>query len=763
MPYFVTNEGQHPDCSGFGVVKDDFELMGCHETKQDAVDQMIAISLAEGVEPGGTFTGQVRDSQDGQALSDTQEDRAPVAGKDKFTTKAEALAKAKQLGCEGTHTMDEDGQTIYMPCSTHAAYDNLTKKPSAPAPSGSGYRNEPAPAKDQITGSDKNEPGSAKGAGGDIKLDERTETALRNKVSTHNEAMKEAGKPPHTRTTYGQLAAVYRRGAGAFSVSHRPGMTRGQWAMARVNAYLYLLRNGRPSNPKYITDNDLLPSGHPKSTRSEDVELESRDAGLRTPAIIIDIDRTLFRNGGINEELVSYLETFENTAVIIITGRVEARRAKTVEELMLFDYDQLIMRASAEDEVVPYKEAEAHHLMDNYNIMIAIDDNTQVLAAYRSLGITSILPSEIPATPEAREVNLTPPAYMRAAARRGLELHAEGKGGDGLVDRTIREARAMASGSVTADKWVRTVAWISRHLVDLDSPAANPESDDYPSPGVVAHLLWGSGPSKRAAQRALEYAEGVVARIEAENEGRAKGEALSKIETRVNTTELEIREEPNGMTFSGYAAVFDSPSEPLPFIERIQRGAFRKSLKSRNDVKFLYNHDSGEILGSTRAKTLSLYEDERGLKVEGTLPNTSRGRDVAELLRRGDLDSMSFGFSVPSGGDTWSADGSERTLKSVRLLEVSLVAFPAYQGTAGLQSVRGLDKAAQRADVDADSLADALLKIEDGLDITAEEKSMLAQVLESLGPEAEPIPAPELSEGMLLLKKKKLELLMKGL
>jgi uncharacterized protein len=364
---------------------------------------------------------------------------------------------------------------------------------------------------------------------------------------------------------------------------------------------------------------------------------------------------------------------------------------------------------------------------------------------------------------EERQVNLTPPAYMRAAARQGLRYYEQGLGGDGLVDRTIREARAMASGSVTADKWVRIRAWISRHLVDLDSADANPQSDNYPSPGVVAHLLWGSGPSKRAAQRALDYAEGVVSRIEAENEGRAKGEALSKIETRVNATEFEIREEGDGMTFTGYAAVFDSPSEPLPFIERIQRGAFRKSLRSRNDVKFLWNHDSGEILGSTRAKTLNLYEDERGLRVEGTLPNTSRGRDVAELLRRGDVDSMSFGFSVPAGGDTWNADGSERTLKSVRLHEISLVAFPAYPGTAGLQSIRGIDKTAERAEVDADELADALLKIEDGQDITADEKVMLSRVIDKLSPEAEPDPIPELNEGMLLLKKKKLELLMKGL
>jgi hypothetical protein len=364
---------------------------------------------------------------------------------------------------------------------------------------------------------------------------------------------------------------------------------------------------------------------------------------------------------------------------------------------------------------------------------------------------------------EVREVNLTPPAYMRAAARQGLRYYEEGLGGDGLVERTIREARAMAAGNVTADKWVRIRAWISRHLVDLDSPAAQPDSPDYPSAGVVAHLLWGSGPSKRAAQRALAYAEGVVARLEEENEGRAKGEALSKVETRVNSTQFEIREEADGMRFSGYAAVFDSPSEPLPFIERIQRGAFRKTLRSRNDVKFLWNHDAGEILGSTRAKTLTLIEDDRGLKVEGILPNTSRGRDVAELLKRGDVDSMSFGFSVPAGGDSWSSDGNERTLKSVRLHEVSLVAFPAYPGTKGLQSVRGIDKVAERAGVDADALADALLKIEDGQSITSDEKEMLSRVIGDLSPEAPESPEVKPDLSILNLKKKKLDLLAKGI
>ena len=364
---------------------------------------------------------------------------------------------------------------------------------------------------------------------------------------------------------------------------------------------------------------------------------------------------------------------------------------------------------------------------------------------------------------EDRDVNLDPPAYMRAAARQGLKYHEEGLSGDGVVDRTIREARAMAQGNVTADKWVRIRAWIARHLVDLDAPSADPDNEDYPSPGVVAHLLWGSGPSKRSAQRALEYAEGVVRRIEEENEDRVKGEALSKMETRTTPVDFEIREDDaGGMTFEGYAAVFDSWSEPLPFREKIAPGAFRGSLKQRNDIKMLWNHDTGMVLGSTRAGTLSLREDDRGLKVIAQLPNTTAGRDTAELLRRGDVDSMSFGFSIPRNGDEWSADGSERTLKAVRLHEVSVVAFPAYSATAGTTSVRGLDKVASRADVDPDTLADALLKIESGDNISVEEKSLISKVLDTLSPEEEVVGDPATDgDAWLKLKKKKLEHLLK--
>jgi HK97 family phage prohead protease len=364
---------------------------------------------------------------------------------------------------------------------------------------------------------------------------------------------------------------------------------------------------------------------------------------------------------------------------------------------------------------------------------------------------------------ELREVNLTPPAYMRAAARQGLRYYEEGKAGDGVVERTIREARAMAEGNVTADKWVRIRAWISRHRVDLDSAAARPDSPDYPSPGVVAHLLWGSGPSRAAARRALAYAEGVVSRMEEENEGRAKGEALSKIETRVFTNEFEVREDGEGMTLTGYAARFNEPSEPLPFIERIKPGAFKRSINSRNDIKLLWNHNTDMVLGSTRAGTLTLKEDEVGLRVIASLPDTTYGRDAKVSIQRGDVTGFSFGFTVPAGGDSWSADGSERTLKSVRLMEVSTgVAFPAYPSTNGTAQVRGLDKVAERNNIDADALADALLKIEDGQTISVDEAAMLSRVINDLAP-TEEVAQPIGDLGMLALKKKKLDLLIKGI
>jgi hypothetical protein len=135
---------------------------------------------------------------------------------------------------------------------------------------------------------------------------------------------------------------------------------------------------------------------------------------------------------------------------------------------------------------------------------------------------------------------------------------------------------------------------------------------------------------------------------------------------------------------------------------------------------------------------------------------------VKVLVQRGDVSAMSFGFSVPANGDSWNTDGTERTLRSVRIHEVSIVAFPAYSQTAGTASVRSFDGAAKRAQVDADELADAMLAIEDGKDLSLKQSELLSTVIQRLTPQEE---VQDNSEDLtaLELKKKKFELLMKRL
>ena len=122
-------------------------------------------------------------------------------------------------------------------------------------------RRTPAPKKDQKKGSKKNKPDSAKDDKGKITFSAKTVEKLKNKVSEHNK------KGKGSKATLGMLKAVYRRGAGAYSSSHAPKMSRDGWAMARVNAFLTLLRTGRPANSAYKQDNDLLPKGHPRSSK----------------------------------------------------------------------------------------------------------------------------------------------------------------------------------------------------------------------------------------------------------------------------------------------------------------------------------------------------------------------------------------------------------------------------------------------------------------------------------------------------------------
>lgn len=159
----------------------------------------------------------------------------------------------------------------------------------------------------------------------------------------------------------------------------------------------------------------------------------------------------------------------------------------------------------------------------------------------------------------------------------------------------------------------------------------------------------------------------------------------------------------------GYAAVFDQMSEDLGgFREIIRPGAFRGTTK--NDVRALINHDANYVLGRTVSGTLELTEDEHGLHMQTTPPDTQWAKDLIITMQRGDVDQMSFGFR--SIEDNWFEEEGQviRELLDVELFDVSVVTFPAYPQTvvnardllAAFEDQRANEAASQEDTADLD-------------------------------------------------------------
>lgn len=148
-----------------------------------------------------------------------------------------------------------------------------------------------------------------------------------------------------------------------------------------------------------------------------------------------------------------------------------------------------------------------------------------------------------------------------------------------------------------------------------------------------------------------------------------------------------------GKTIVGHAAIFNSLSEDLGgFREQIASGSFARAI-GEDDVRALFNHDANLILGRNRAGTLKMSEDERGLKVEITPPDTVFANDLMKSIKRGDVTQMSFAFRVVK--ENWEhGEGGEpdiRTLQEVELFDVSPVTYPAYKQTdVGLRSLEDI-------------------------------------------------------------------------
>lgn len=562
MPFGISQS--QSDCKQWAAVMREadgsFTTIGCHQTKQGAIDQMVAASIDEGLDPLGQVDArearetviynygtvhitqsevevetEEEEDDESEEMPESEdesdemeepeesgmgyEERAPSLVAPSFMAASakrglrlheegfsgdglvpatvadarrmangEALSEAKWRKIApwiARHIVDLDavqGDEITPGLVAMLLWGGGSSKSSARRAQAYAERivqqideerglRAPAPPKDQIFGSEENPAGSAADKTGGIELSEATETALQTKADEHNAAMNESDRPEWTRVRVGALRAVYRRGAGAFSTSHRPNMTRAQWAMARVNAFLYLARTGAPENENYVNDNDLLHPDHPKYSDSR-------------------------KNGSLSVMLAA------------MSNKIEHRWCVT--------------------------------------------------------------------------------------------------GAD---------------------------------------------------------------------------------------------------EKRIAYTTLDLRQSQDGSTLYGYAAVFDSPSEPMPFVEYVKRGAFTKTIKDGADVRLLIDHE-GVPLARTKSGTLRLMEDERGLAVEADLdPMNPDAARVISAMKRGDLSQMSFAFRTIK--DAWSDDRNVRELREVQLYDVSVVTFPAYEQTVAEIRSRLLqpEQAAPTLDVKSTSVS----------------------------------------------------------
>jgi len=272
------------------------------------------------------------------------------------------------------------------------------------------------------------------------------------------------------------------------------------------------------------------------------------------------------------------------------------------------------------------------------------------------------------------DIDFTPTQGMIDEAKKGKEWREEfGRGG---TEVGLKTANMIISNTLTADRVTRMYSYLKRHEVDKQGEGFSPDEDGFPSAGRIAWALWSGDEGVKWSERKRNE---IIAEEEKDERNLKNYNQMEKrifnIETRVDSTE-------DGRDLVvGHASVYDSRSNNLGgFYEFIERGAFNEELISNSDVRALINHDPNLILARNTSGTLNLTADERGLKYEFEMPETSYGKDLAISMKRGDITQSSFAFTVAE--DDWStdADGNNiRTIKKIdRLYDVSPVTYPAY-------------------------------------------------------------------------------------
>lgn len=430
--------------------------------------------------------------------------------------------------------------------------------------------------------------------------------------------------------------------------------------------------------------------------------------------IIVDVDGTLDLNGKPNEPLIAALnrKVTDGDRIVVVSGRQDSRLKETkfflddaglgYSEIYLSDFP---VGPNASNAFKSYKVFKL--IEDGYEIEAAIDEDAEIRRIFRGMGIDAFTSEEYLADntrTQGRAIDpngYEPNAAMREEAERGLEWRREYNRGGTLVG--VARARDIAAGKrLPADTVLRMRSYFARHEVDKDAQGFRPGEDGFPSAGRIAWALWGGDPAQA-------WVESIIKSFSEEKSANKTGDEMG-IEFRTATANLRAVD-PEGMTFEGYASLFDSPSGEGVEPEIVKKGAFARSLAAATrgewDVRAYQDHDPKLLLGTTKSGTLELVENDKGLLARIRLnPKISFHRDLAELVRTMQSSlGMSFGF-YSTRANTIN-DNGVRELRDVKLVEVSALTGlqPYYPGTLSLVAVRSL---ADRAGIDTTELRDAL-------------------------------------------------------
>lgn len=285
------------------------------------------------------------------------------------------------------------------------------------------------------------------------------------------------------------------------------------------------------------------------------------------------------------------------------------------------------------------------------------------------------------------DIDFTPPAGVRDEAERGLEWRREyGRGG---TEVGVARARDLSNGkSISPDTAKRMKAYFDRHEIDKQGQGWKPGQDGFPSAGRIAWALWGGDPGRAWANKLVRQIDAATDRSMTMERERRESQLPLTIETRGE-----------GKSYiTGYAAKYNVRSTLLGnFREEIKPGAFDRALREQSHpIVALWNHDSNQVLGSTRSGTLSVDTDDAGMRYSVEIPDTTLGRDLSVLIGRGDVWGSSFAFTIASrDGESWAEEDGQavRYVHEVEgVYDVSPVLSPAYEDATASVVMRSYER-----------------------------------------------------------------------